>query len=63
VQPYSFLASLPALLGFCGFIVYQLLGSRAKGEPITQKIVEKLRRDASAVSQRVTTELLHFPSA
>jgi hypothetical protein len=46
VQPYSFLASLPALLGFCGFIVYQLLGSRAKGEPITQKIIEKLRREA-----------------
>jgi hypothetical protein len=46
VQPYSFLASLPALLGFCGFIVYQFLGSRGKGEPITQKIVEKLRREA-----------------
>lgn len=46
MQPYTFLASLPALLGFCAFIVYQFLGSRAKGEPITQKIIEKLRREA-----------------
>ena len=46
MQPYTFLASLPALLGFCGFIVYQILGSHGRGEPITQKIIDKLRREA-----------------
>ncbi|PWT97557.1 MAG: hypothetical protein C5B51_31120 [Terriglobia bacterium] len=43
---YTFLASLPALLGFCAFIFYQFLGTQAKGEPITQKTVDQLRREA-----------------
>jgi hypothetical protein len=46
VPPYTFLASLPAFLGFCGFIVYRLLGSHAKGEPVTHRIIDKLRREA-----------------
>lgn len=47
----SFLASLPALLGITGFVVYQLLRSNLAGDPIIQEILKKLRQqnpDAAA---------------
>ncbi|GFD71367.1 hypothetical protein KUL113_07870 [Tenacibaculum sp. KUL113] len=42
---YSFLASLPALLGILGFVIYQVTQSQGKGDAVTSKIVEKLRID------------------
>jgi hypothetical protein len=42
---YRFLAALPAILGFAGFVVYLLLRSRPSGDPVTLRIVGKLRRD------------------
>lgn len=40
---YEFLASLPAILGILGFVVFQLIQNHGKGDPATLKIVEKLR--------------------
>lgn len=42
---YEFLTSLPALLGICGFIVYQLIKSREQNGEISLKIIDKLRQD------------------
>jgi hypothetical protein len=48
----SFLASLPAVLGITGFVIYQFLGRSQKGDKITQSIVEKLRqRSPQSLSQ------------
>jgi hypothetical protein len=46
LTPYSFLAALPALLGFAGFVLYQLLGTNRSGDEITHRIVDKLRQNA-----------------
>lgn len=42
---YRFLAVLPAILGFAGFVIYLVLRSRPSGDPVTLRIVGKLRRD------------------
>ena len=39
----SFLATLPALLGLTGFVIYQLTRQNAAGDQITRDIVGKLR--------------------
>ena len=52
----SFLASLPALLGITGFVVYQILKSNVAGDPIVQEILKKLRQqnpDAAARYDRL----------
>ena len=46
MTPYSFLAALPAVLGFAGFVLYQFLGTTRSGDEITRRIVDKLRRNA-----------------
>jgi hypothetical protein len=46
LTPYSFLAALPAILGFAGFVVYQFLGTNRSGDEITRRIVDKLRQNA-----------------
>jgi hypothetical protein len=43
VQPYTFLAALPALLGLAGFVLYQALGANKSGDEISRRIIEKLR--------------------
>ena len=48
MQPYNFLAALPALLALAGFVLYQMLGAHRAGDEVTRRIVEKLRRDAPA---------------
>jgi hypothetical protein len=48
MSPYSFLAALPALLGLAGFVLYQSLGAHRYGREITQRIVDKLRRESPA---------------
>ena len=47
MSPYTFLAALPALLGFGGFVLYQSLGAHRYGREITQRIVDKLRREST----------------
>jgi hypothetical protein len=42
----EFLAGLPALLGFAGFIIYQVLQHSGKPNPIVTQIVQKLRNEA-----------------
>lgn len=42
---YNFLASLPALLGILGFVIYYVIRQHGKGDPATLKIVDKLRID------------------
>jgi hypothetical protein len=44
--PYTFLAALPAILALAGFVLYQLLGTQAKGDEVTKRIVAKLRQNA-----------------
>ncbi len=46
MEPYHFLAALPAVLALSGFIAYQLLRRSSSGDEVTRRIVEKLRRDA-----------------
>jgi hypothetical protein len=46
MQPYQFLAALPAVLALAGFVLYQMLGATRSGDRITGRIVDKLRRDA-----------------
>lgn len=47
VQIYSFLASLPAILGLAGFVLYHILGSNRSGDDISRRIVDKLRAVAA----------------
>lgn len=42
---YEFFASLPALLGILGFVVFYFLQQNTKGDTATLKIVEKLRQE------------------
>jgi len=42
----AFLAGLPALLGFTGFVVYQVLQRAGNSNPIVTDIVGKLRKEA-----------------
>jgi hypothetical protein len=42
----SFLAGLPALLGFTGFVIYQVLQRSGSANPIVTDIVGKLRKEA-----------------
>lgn len=42
----SFLASLPSLLGILGFVIYHILGRHQKGDPVTLRLLEKLRLDS-----------------
>jgi len=59
VEPYHFLAALPAVLALSGFIAYQLLRRSSSGDEVTRRIVEKLRRDApNAISpdQRLSAD-------
>ncbi len=42
----NFLASLPALLSILGFVIYYLLNNYQKGDPVTIRLLEKLRQDA-----------------
>ena len=42
---HEFFASLPAILGILGFVIFQIINNHGKGEPATLKIVEKLRKD------------------
>ena len=56
MPPYTFLAALPALLGLAGFVLYQSLGAHRYGKEITQRIVDKLRREsptAGALDERL----------
>jgi hypothetical protein len=43
---HAFLASLPALLAICGFVVYHLLGSHKQSNQIIATIIGKLRRES-----------------
>jgi hypothetical protein len=55
-SPYTFLTALPALLGLAGFVLYQSIGANRYGREITQRIIDKLRRDspaAGAVDERL----------
>lgn len=42
----AFLAGLPALLGFTGFVIYQILQRSGSSNPIVADIVGKLRKEA-----------------
>lgn len=42
----TFLISLPAILGLCGFIAYQLLGTHKDRNDIVKTILSKVRRDS-----------------
>ncbi|MGC2741540.1 MAG: hypothetical protein WA672_00010 [Candidatus Angelobacter sp.] len=42
----AFLAGLPALLGFAGFVIYQVLQRSGSPNPIVADIVRKLRKEA-----------------
>ena len=62
---YELLASLPAILGVLGFVVFQLIQNHGKGDPATLKIVEKLRLEIperfennSALNSKQLHELL-----
>ena len=46
MKPFTFLAALPAVLGFGGFVLYELLGTHRAGDEITRRIIEKLRQQA-----------------
>jgi hypothetical protein len=52
LSPYSFLAALPAVLGFAGFVLYQFLGTNRSGDEITRHIVDKLRKNAPSKVER-----------
>jgi hypothetical protein len=52
LSPYSFLAALPAILGFAGFVLYQFLGTNRSGDEITRRIVDKLRKNAPSKVER-----------
>jgi hypothetical protein len=52
LSPYSFLAALPAILGFAGFVLYQSLGTNRSGDEITRRIVDKLRKNAPSKVER-----------
>jgi hypothetical protein len=56
MQPYSFLAALPALLGLAGFVLYQVLGANRAGDDISRRVVDKLRREVKNAppDQRMT---------
>jgi len=43
---YSFLASLPAILATLGLVTFLILRAREKGDPITARIVDRLRAEA-----------------
>lgn len=45
MNPLELLASLPALLGVTGFVIYYLLRRGHVGDPVTLKIIERLRRE------------------
>ncbi len=42
---YDFFASLPALLGILGFVIFQFIQQHGKGDSTTLKIVELLRKE------------------
>ena len=46
VQPYQFLAALPAVLALTGFVVFQIMRRNKSGDDVTLRIVERLRKDA-----------------
>ena len=49
---YSFLSALPAILGFVCFVVCQFLAKHAKGDAITKRLLEKVRREAPDLVQK-----------
>jgi hypothetical protein len=59
LEPYHFLAALPAILAFAGFISNELLRRSGSGDEVTRRIVEKLRTAApTAISpdQRLNSD-------